>query len=578
MKGIVLSKSILTPGFKLIETSVHEQIELLAQGPRTRRTKSISHSEKLSISRTSSQERPSPGGRETPRDMSHPPSSHRARISSDTAHGSSRSSFDKARKKLIGGGGSRTSHDHGETGSSLRRSESVISGGDQSQWGDHVEVTILTCFLPSTLIFPAQDDDVAMEFDSLMKSGETMKVSLTPDRLRSMEVSLPLFARSFRSTLLLPYLHTSKQARKQKEDPSSSSRHTANQRPPPPRQVHPITEDDESGPIPNKKRTASITSASAISSPPNPSSRTRTSSSANRSTPPTTMSKRPSNGNIKGRGMSAATPFDADPYPTKTRRVQGKRESMDLDDIMNGSDEEAPPAAPGKPTSTPRKSTYAVSKSTREMMDFLEQGPPASQGPPHVTKDSRDLVDFLKQGPGDDGTPMPPMSPDKKGSGRLQRMISKLSMNPERGARAEDSSSRGQANSSTQQNDSPRVQTTSLANRPVPPRFPRSVSPPLSPSEEQYGRARTVSSARGVIPPSSWNDATDLPAIPNKLSGEHGAPHSTPAANGHAKMNGHDVHRVAVPRVAPAQVGFIYFYFRLSRLTHPSGCFTSYQS
>jgi len=42
------------------------------------------------------------------------------------------------------------------------------------------------------MINPAFDqDDSALleEFDELMRSGATMKVSLTPDRLRSMEAS-----------------------------------------------------------------------------------------------------------------------------------------------------------------------------------------------------------------------------------------------------------------------------------------------------------------------------------------------------------------------------------------------------
>lgn len=33
-----------------------------------------------------------------------------------------------------------------------------------------------------------EDDELAHEFDELMRSGSTMKVSLTPDRLRTMEV------------------------------------------------------------------------------------------------------------------------------------------------------------------------------------------------------------------------------------------------------------------------------------------------------------------------------------------------------------------------------------------------------
>ena len=35
---------------------------------------------------------------------------------------------------------------------------------------------------------PQEDEELQQEFDELMRSGATMKVSLTPDRLKSMEV------------------------------------------------------------------------------------------------------------------------------------------------------------------------------------------------------------------------------------------------------------------------------------------------------------------------------------------------------------------------------------------------------
>ena len=43
--------------------------------------------------------------------------------------------------------------------------------------------------------FCSQDDDeLLQEFDELMRSGATMKVSLTPDRLKTMEVSCCSFS------------------------------------------------------------------------------------------------------------------------------------------------------------------------------------------------------------------------------------------------------------------------------------------------------------------------------------------------------------------------------------------------
>ena len=42
-----------------------------------------------------------------------------------------------------------------------------------------------------TLIPLSQDENGTQDFDDLMKSGTTMKVSLTPDRLKTFEVRMP---------------------------------------------------------------------------------------------------------------------------------------------------------------------------------------------------------------------------------------------------------------------------------------------------------------------------------------------------------------------------------------------------
>jgi len=43
-------------------------------------------------------------------------------------------------------------------------------------------------FVPSLILSSPKEDTRSQEFDDMMRSGSTMKVSLTPDRLRTMEV------------------------------------------------------------------------------------------------------------------------------------------------------------------------------------------------------------------------------------------------------------------------------------------------------------------------------------------------------------------------------------------------------
>lgn len=47
-------------------------------------------------------------------------------------------------------------------------------------------VSLVPCSLLTTI--SQEDEELQQEFDELMRSGATMKVSLTPDRLKSMEV------------------------------------------------------------------------------------------------------------------------------------------------------------------------------------------------------------------------------------------------------------------------------------------------------------------------------------------------------------------------------------------------------
>lgn len=173
-------------------------------------------------------------------------------------------------------------------------------------------------------------------------------------------------------------------------------------------------------------------------------------------------------------------PQGQDPFPPRTRRIQHNRESIDLDDIEGGSDDdEFVPAAKVKVTKTAttpnRPSQPAVSAGTRDLMDFLAQGPPDLGG--NASDAHQDGLSGYNPG-SENGKP--------KGTGRLQRMISKLSLGNAEKSRDDFSKSKPPPTPVRQTVPSkPSAgNLSSLANRPIPPRPPRPISPPASPSHD----------------------------------------------------------------------------------------------
>lgn len=171
-------------------------------------------------------------------------------------------------------------------------------------------------------------------------------------------------------------------------------------------------------------------------------------------------------------------------FPQRTRTRQVNRESLDLDDVMNGSDDESfiassiksPPQSVSK-----RQMPHAVSASTRDLMDFLNEGPPQ----PPVSKSAREFMDFLAEGPPVYGnTSAVPLEPKPK-SGRLQRMISKLNISNTDKSKVGQSEQQFKTASTTpirpSMNSVGTLSLSSLANRPIPPKPPRPYSPPPSP-------------------------------------------------------------------------------------------------
>ena len=181
-------------------------------------------------------------------------------------------------------------------------------------------------------------------------------------------------------------------------------------------------------------------------------------------------------------------------FPARTRVRQRNRDSLDIDDVMNGSDgeeEQEPPQPvrqPPRSPSTPKRAngTAAVSAKTRELMDFLAEGPPE----PPVSNHGRDLMNFLAEGPQDFSSSAND-SAKPKSAGRLQRMISKLNLG--NGEKAKSPVEPVRVVQPIIQPIPPRPpiinpqqsygSLSSLANRPIPPRPAPPLSPPSSPSQ-----------------------------------------------------------------------------------------------
>ena len=279
-----------------------------------------------------------------------------------------------------------------------------------------------------------------------------------------------------------------------------------------------------------------------------------------------------------------------DQLPPGTRVVQQNREFLDLDDVMGDSDEDsiAPPPPPVKQIgivkSPSRPRQHAVSASTRDLMDFLAQGPPDTG--------SRDASDSFSEGvqAGESGK--------SKGSRRLQKMISKLSLgggDKVRGSHDELSTTKTVQNASRPHLDpkSPTTNLSSLANRPIPPRPPPPVLPP-SPSLDSFeernyisspSRSASVAQKKQDFSEGHHNEpspSVNSPATPSHRDrGEQPSPNWRPAIP--PGTNGHDKHvtleeslqHTTLPTVAKGNVSAFHSpdngsQNRTSRLSSPT--------
>ncbi|KAF8076707.1 hypothetical protein FPV67DRAFT_1559110 [Lyophyllum atratum] len=512
---------------------VYEQIEQLSKTPKVRRSKSLTRNDKPS--RTSSPHQDLSTAKEAPA---------RSRLSSEASGiatnvnptsvsiSGSRSSFEKTRAMKMFKANSRSSIDRDGDVASHKRTDSVVSENSR-----HTATQVNDDGSIYEVLMVVQDEAMQQEFDNLMRSSATMKVSLTPDRLKTMEVykqekdqrgnrrPAPI---SFKPNLIFLLSH-----HEQLVVAQSLLR------------VDSIQEDDEEGlatkPSPTRSRQASITSPPAPkANPPRVRSiSTASSGAASRAFAKLSQSSTPSPASIQPKVVNSASMQNPrhfgkgqDPFPPRTRKIQHNRESIDLDDVMGGSDDEDIPAprTPAKSTSPRRNGQHGVSASTRDLMDFLAQGPPPDTGGPASNFNGNGLHtgnfpfsgNGLHNGNSENGK--------SKGTGRLQRMISKLSLNSTERSR-DDKPPQSVARPIPSQSSLNNL--SSLANRPIPPRPP----PKSSFTAARVHGVHQSFRAKGRPSPSESPHPDSISIVPGRR--EHSASISSNHRQTFSHVNGH---------------------------------------
>ncbi|KAG2073555.1 hypothetical protein BDR04DRAFT_1094463 [Suillus decipiens] len=479
---------------------VYGQIETLSKLPKPRRSKSFTR-EKLSGAASSASSREGDASRkDSPRHrMSSESSNIGPAMVVGSNHYSARSSIDKARAiKIFSGNSNRGSNDHPNGTDSVvghGKTDSLVSANAKQSMhsGDRSPIS------------PTFSEDRSQEFDDMMRSGSTMKVSLTPDRLRTMEALNKEKARFNGRKTSLQSSHKdsiSSEVLLASTAPDQPKRTTR----PSLRHVDSIHEDDEIQPIANPPPTSrprQLSAATASGFSPPSSTRARSASSADpMALKPTTFPPpRPPHSSLGSSLKPNLTPsqvqqkrprpvphgLDVDQSrPPRTRTVARNRESLDLDDVMGGSDnEDEAEKIKSTPCYNPQR---GLSASARELIDFLAEGPPE---PPVTSPTSINS-----------GTP--------KKTGRLQRMISKITLNGNEKVRSENeygkSSPRGADIPIPLLPNKSLTNLSSLANRPVPPRYdlPSTTSSESRDSGDNAlsdHRARKQSFSRKPVPP-----------------------------------------------------------------------------
>ncbi|KAF8559139.1 hypothetical protein OG21DRAFT_1432124 [Imleria badia] len=442
--------------------AVYGQIEALSKMPRSRRSMSVAPENDgapLAVRRN--------GSIHQSRTRLSSESANNAPTSTHSSRPSSRAVkmlYNKVSQDFVNG--SDPGHRKMDSFASANTKQSLASKGDRS---------------PISPTF--SEDTLSQEFDDMMRSGSTMKVSLTPDRLRTMEVLNREKARANGRQKAPPTTENSNGVDTPPSHPSPEQAKLTNGPTPVVRRVGSIigSEDDrlmQKPPPTSRPRQLSAATTSGYTTP----SLTRVRASSTTTDPSAAVSNMFLNKNTLSESNSAL----ADQYPPsgsiprrkvppqeldlnasrspRTRTVARSRESIDLEDIIAGSDDDGMGELKPFVSSKQHDRQRGFSTSTKELIAFLADGPP-------------ELAPS--------GNPLSPLSSTPKKSGRLQKMISRITLasdtvKPPRKMTV----GSGDASSRSMTNLSP------LANRPVPPRYPP--SGPFS---------ATTSSERGFADP-----------------------------------------------------------------------------
>lgn len=538
---------------------VQEQIDRQSKGSRPRRSKSFVRGDSSPLRATSPQ--PTPTG-----------STDNMRASAD----------------VNGGGLATTQPGHAPSSSDKLRALKMFKNGNSDAASNKEHQRSMSVMSKrTTLAFQdneAESENGMQDFDDLMNSGTTMKVSLTPDRLKTFEI------------------YNKQKLAKAKVTPAPPP----NAEPAPPfKSLRPVAstksigraqdllEDRENATSPlSGKRNHSIATPGEVGIRVNPARR-----GSDSSTPPTTnpalLRKASATGPSMAPGPSSYTnsassrrlgePMDMSNGMPKRNRTGPRgparnRESLDLDEVMDVDDE----IAFGPPPMMPKAaSASGTSSSTRDLIDFLSEGPPEQPSLPPLQTNNLNVTE----------------KPQK--SGRLRSMFSRNSARPSTEAlptmnnsastnnvsRATNGSvSLGRSNSSLKKQrsvgnlDAPRAppQPFPPVEYPRPPHYTRASAPPSptlsspqvqtpagesasatgqSSHSQSLERARHVSVTRKAAP--VWdggNDQLPVPPVPNtpRSPGDTRPPPSPKASlsSNIATQSGHPVqfNTVASPK------------------------------
>ncbi|KAH9965988.1 hypothetical protein BC827DRAFT_1265066 [Russula dissimulans] len=394
--------------------TVYEVIEgSLKHSSKPRRSKSFTKSERPETRDVQSAE---------------PPSLSRTRLSSESAasgalsgsagsdHHPQRTSQEKAKAiKLF-----RPSSDRDATASSDAVSRIATSRKGFGAQNDGIN---------ESAILDTEGGNSTQDFDDLVRSSDTMKVSLTPDRLRTMETAKQQQRQPHKRT------GTGKFSLNDQSRAPSAAANAGGRYPPSPDQqyhgvrkpslpslphVDSIIEDEEPKETVVSPR---ATRPHPVAKPSDVRARSVSTSGVSNALSlrvpkksSISLKSSPSPPGVRGRDLRDA-PNSSSPTSRRLHKTQRNRESIDIDDIINGSEDgsESSPD-PGDQATQGRTPLYPVSKATRDLISFLEEGPP-----PEIQPASAATVSSVS---------LTPTTKSAKSS-RLQRMMSKLSLSKE---------------------------------------------------------------------------------------------------------------------------------------------------